>query len=288
MGIRRRGRARVRHDVAVIASTAVAWALLTGCAGGASADSGSGASFGPGGGVGDGAEDGGTVGSVGGQEGGGSADGDDTQGQTSGVGGNDGGENCVDTDGDGYGPGCLNGEDCVEDDPNINPGAGETCDGVDENCDGMIDNGCECPNDGISGNCDAATDLGTLMPGDTAMGVVGNVPQEGSLDWYTVGYPAAARPGEGTPTISFAINEGDAFVFDVVGAACEVAGTPCSSGGTAGAAIALTDWSFVDDVPDCCTPPDDSMVPWPNQVFIRVYRTTMGPSCATYQLQVSR
>ena len=262
----------------------VSLSVLLSCAAGAEGEGDNSASFGPGGGAG-GGDGAGTVGSVGGQEG---SAGDDTVGMSSGIGGNEGGENCMDNDGDGYGPGCLNRDDCDDDNPEVNPGAGESCNSNDDNCDGMVDNGCECPNDGISGNCDTPTDLGTLMPGDTAMGVVGNVPQEGSLDWYTVSFPTAIRPGEGMPTIGFAINEGDAFVFDVVGAACEVAGTPCSSGGTNGAAIAVTDWSFVDDVPDCCTPPDDSMVPWPNQIFVRVYRTTMGPSCATYQLQVSR
>jgi Putative metal-binding motif len=195
---------------------------------------------------------------------------------------------CQDEDGDHYGPSCAAGEDCDDDDPDVNPGAPETCDGVDENCDEMIDNGCECPDDGVSGNCNMPTDIGMLVLGDNKLGVVGNVPTEGAIDWYVVHYPTMTRPGEGTPTIQFAINEGDAFVFDVVTGQCEAGGATCTSGGTAGAAVGLTSWSFVDDDAGCCAPPMDALVAWPNDLFLRVYRTSTGASCAAYQLQFSR
>jgi len=57
-------------------------------------------------------------------------------------------QSCNDDDGDGYvdcvlcaqGPGVLCGE-CDESNPDVNPGAAESCNGIDDNCDGVIDDG---------------------------------------------------------------------------------------------------------------------------------------------------
>jgi hypothetical protein len=47
---------------------------------------------------------------------------------------------CVDKDNDGWTPDCG---DCDDSDPTVNPGAGEVCgDGIDNNCNGQIDEGC--------------------------------------------------------------------------------------------------------------------------------------------------
>lgn len=275
----------IRRTRSVSWAHAVALGLLLGCAAG-DTTGGDGASFGVGGAGGEGGSGGGDGGTIGNDSTIGNID---TDGATS-AGGGDGADGvpCQDPDGDGFGLNCAPGEDCDEDNPDVNPGAAESCNDNDDNCDGMVDNGCDCPDDGVSGNCMAPQDLGMLAVGDSVLSVVGNVPQEGALDWYSVSFPAPARPGEGTPTIFFSINEGDAFVFDVVGEQCAATGVACTTGGTNGVGVALTEWSFVDDDPGCCTPPMDSMVAWPNQVFLRVYRTTMGASCATYQLSVSR
>lgn len=50
-------------------------------------------------------------------------------------------EVCDDADDDGYGPGCSLGPDCAPNDPDINPGAAEICDAIDNDCDGRIDDG---------------------------------------------------------------------------------------------------------------------------------------------------
>ncbi len=51
---------------------------------------------------------------------------------------------CVDPDGDGRGPGCGPGDDCRGADPTSYVGAVEVCDGVDNDCDGVADNGGVC------------------------------------------------------------------------------------------------------------------------------------------------
>jgi len=58
---------------------------------------------------------------------------------------------CIDNDGDGYGDpasaSCTHTElDCDDDDPAVNPGATEVCgNGIDDNCSGSIDEGCDYP-----------------------------------------------------------------------------------------------------------------------------------------------
>ncbi len=51
---------------------------------------------------------------------------------------------CVDRDGDGHGPGCDDGADCRPHDATVFAGAEERCDGLDGDCDGVIDDGGVC------------------------------------------------------------------------------------------------------------------------------------------------
>ena len=56
------------------------------------------------------------------------------------------GSTCVDSDSDGYyrkSIRCTGSDDCVDTNANVNPGMLETCDGIDNNCDGEIDEACE-------------------------------------------------------------------------------------------------------------------------------------------------
>ncbi|MBX3248553.1 MAG: putative metal-binding motif-containing protein [Myxococcales bacterium] len=70
-----------------------------------------------------------------------------------------------DRDGDGFiSSACCNlqpsgallcGDDCNDDDRLINPAALELCDGIDNNCNGSIDEGCPCTPEGLEEVCDA-------------------------------------------------------------------------------------------------------------------------------------
>ncbi len=86
----------------------------------------------------------------------------------------------ADDDGDGYGDDAIRtvsctpvegyvtlGGDCDDGDPDVNPGRAEICDAVDQDCDGLIDDGpnvCPCPvvhrGDSAYGLCDLATSWG--------------------------------------------------------------------------------------------------------------------------------
>ena len=75
-----------------------------------------------------------------------------------------GGDDCTDGDGDGYGTGvdCL-GPDCDDTDPGVNPGEVEACDdGIDNNCDGQIDEGCGTTCGNVGDPCTANEDCCSL------------------------------------------------------------------------------------------------------------------------------
>ena len=141
----------------------------------------------------------------------------------------------------------------------------------------------------VFNDCGDPYDLGMVMEGGGAMSEVRTITTPGVADWYQVSFTATGRPGGGTPTVTFAANDDGAYVFDAyTQPPCGAPPATCGQGGENGAASKITEYTFVDDQPDCCAPPDDSMVPWPGVLYLRVYRVDAGQTCATYQLALSR
>ena len=71
------------------------------------------------------------------------------------------GTGCTDNDGDSY---CTP-EDCDDANPDVNPGAAEVCNGIDDNCDGTVDEGCStCTDADSDGYCAEIDDCDDSNP----------------------------------------------------------------------------------------------------------------------------
>ncbi len=71
---------------------------------------------------------------------------------------------CTDADGDGYEASTCGGNDCDDGDVHVYPGANEICNGIDDNCNGTVDEGCGDDDDDTTGT--PGDDDDTTGPGD--------------------------------------------------------------------------------------------------------------------------
>ena len=225
---------------------------------------------------------------------------------------------CLETDGDGdgYGDGlaCVP-LDCNDADASIFPGQIESCDTVDESCTGIADDGdpavmcpptaevattacgggdclitdcnptwydvdgaystgCECGDDPIGSTCADALDLGVFATGDSTM-VSGRLPVGSSEDWVRVSFPASfGRPGSGMPRVELTAIPDSTYKFEV---RSECTATPTCSDATT--------FDFVDDQSSAFLVND---TPWPDDLYIRIFRSSVDPNCTDWELTISR
>ncbi|MEZ4449627.1 MAG: hypothetical protein R3B09_09115 [Nannocystaceae bacterium] len=160
-----------------------------------------------------------------------------------------------------------------------------------------VPDGCECAGTDYVNALEVcgegpAGKLGVVNVGDVLGDLpVGTVPildngiGNGAEDWYWVEFPEGNRPKNGTIQVSFAVNEGNDYRFQVF----RNCGDMAFAGGLAtqygaGAPPGL-EWSFRDNHD---VPAKSHTVAWPSKVFIRVFRVQHANTCNNYKLVITR
>jgi len=132
-----------------------------------------------------------------------------------------------DGDGDGFGPPSCGGGDCNDADLNVNPGAPEACNGVDDDCDGAIDDGTMVIDWYVDSDGDGFGHRATSMSScERPAGFVANAD-----DCYDANANAHPYPRGGSP--DFGTDRGDrSFDYDCDGVETQQFGAPnCRDGG---------------------------------------------------------
>ncbi len=168
---------------------------------------------------------------------------------------------------------------------------------------GAPNDGCEC----------VGTDRNKSLPacGDEPQGALPVVPEGGVVppfkgvipfvgdqysDWYSVQFPVAmaqgVRPNTGVISVAFAVNPGDPANPDY---RLEIYRS-CNGGVFEGdlatqfgaGAPPAREWTFFDNHPNPGNANYKNNVPWPEKVYIRVFRVNNDSACSEYTLQVKR
>ncbi len=204
----------------------------------------------------------------------------------------------------------------------------ETCDGIDNDCNGTADNGgdmlcpaqpnvttqscrgtmgcaitgcaggwadydatragCECSVANSGPTCAGARALGSFAPG-TSMTVNANI-NSGNVAWFSLSFPPMSGAGGrgGTPTISIA----PAALYSIrITQNCAGTAFTCNaSGDVPSSAAAQRQFEFSDTIPNGPTGYTSSLETWPDPVYVQVTRTSTPTTCeaAAFDLTISR
>jgi hypothetical protein len=169
------------------------------------------------------------------------------------------------------------------------------------NLDNNVGNGCECQGTSRTASLAACSDspqgfLGAIGESEQLQNaVIGTVPQidnligNGREDWFSVNFDendaAGIRPNTGSIRVSFALNEGNDYRFEVYRSCQGVAfaGNLATQHGV-GSPPSREWWFFDNHV----APTPMNNVAWPNKAYIRVFRVQNDNTCNNYQLSISR
>ena len=235
---------------------------------------------------------------------------------------------CIDTDGDGdgYGDGlgCTD-PDCDDTNRFVYPGATEECNDIDDDCNGVVDNGdptymcpvvgevatSECRSGGV---CGVASCNGGWFDVDDTFVTGCECEDDNSGSTCSTGELLGAFAAGQTTTVNGRLPLAgleDWYDIDMSASSRAGSGTPrvelinnpsgaylidiffdcaghaagCGSGGTGGEATGVTEYSFTDNQ---STGYRSNNTPWPDSIKVRVYRVTSNPVCENYTIEVSR
>jgi hypothetical protein len=207
--------------------------------------------------------------------------------------------------------------------PNVSPMNGWICDPPAPGQDGCqisgcveqffdldndVPNGCECEGTPRTESLAACSDfpqgyLGAVGEAEQLNGlVIGVVPEidngigNGREDWFSVDFGendgVGLRPETGSIRVTFAMNEGADYRFEVYRSCNGLAFADSLATAYGVGAPPTREWWFFDNHAAPLAMPDPSKysntVLWPNKVYIRVFRVQNDNTCNHYQLAIQR
>jgi hypothetical protein len=174
--------------------------------------------------------------------------------------------------------------------------------------DANVPNGCECEGTPRTESLAACSDfpqgyLGPVGESEQLVNlVIGTVPQidngigNGREDWYSIDFgendAVGTRPNTGSARVSFAMNEGTDYRFEVYRTCNGLAFADSLATQHGVGSPPSREWWFFDNHAAPLQMPDPlkylNSVTWPNKVYIRVFRVQNDNVCNNYQLNVQR